>query len=110
MQSSEVGHDDKALHIEVQKVAKKVTEFLEHYRFSSAAELLYENFWHWFCDSIIEKAKTGAYSKDALLEALQTYLKLLHPFMPFVTEEIWSKLPGKRTSSLIISPWPNPRR
>jgi valyl-tRNA synthetase len=100
------GKQDKECHKKIKDVTKKVTAYIEKYRFNSAAELLYDSFWHWFCDEAIEKAKTGEISKGALQEALYTYLKLLHPFMPFVTEEIWNKMPRKNDKPLIVSPWP----
>jgi valyl-tRNA synthetase len=107
------GIQDNEFKKKIKDVTKKVTSYIEKYRFNSAAELLYESFWHWFCDQAIEQAKTGDISKDALQEGLLTYLKLLHPFMPFVTEEIWSKMPAspaggprKTDRPLIISSWP----
>ncbi len=100
------GKLDTDMKKKMQEITKQVTAYIETYRFNSAAELLYESFWHWFCDQAIEQAKTGEISKSALEEGLAVYLKLLHPFMPFVTEDIWSKMPGKHTTPLIVSPWP----
>jgi len=77
---------------------------------------LYDFFWHKFCDVYIEAAKNqirGAKNKTQtrntqkiLIYVLANSLKLLHPFMPFVTEELWQTLPLKTKTDLIISPWP----
>ncbi len=88
------------------EVIKKTTKAIDRYRFNEAAEILYETFWHWFCDQAIEQAKEGAISNKQLKQGLLVYLKLLHPFMPFVTEEIWSKLSKENHEPLIISSWP----
>ncbi len=100
------GEHDGEFTKEMKTIGKKVTGYIEKYRFNSAAELLYESFWHWFCDKEIEEAKAGKISKSILEEGLFTYLKLLHPFMPFITEEIWGKMPKKTDTPLIISSWP----
>ncbi len=100
------GKQDKECNKKIKDVTKKVTSYMEKYRFNNAAELLYESFWHWFCDQAIEQAKNGEISKRALQEGLLTYLKLLHPFMPFVTEELYQKIPGWDGIPLIVSPWP----
>jgi valyl-tRNA synthetase len=75
-----------------------------------ASEEIYHYFWHTFCDKIIEDAKkdmTPA-NKKMLLEILSTCLKLLHPFMPFITEEIYQQLPiANKKKCLMIEEWPN---
>ncbi|SMB92614.1 valyl-tRNA synthetase [Thermanaeromonas toyohensis ToBE] len=95
-------------------VVDEVTKNMEDYEIGEAARSLYEFFWGEFCDWYIELAKIRLYGEDkrakstaqkVLLEVLETFLKLLHPFMPFITEEIWHYLPGER-SSIMISPWP----
>ena len=94
---------------------KTVTNDLENFRFHHAGEKVYHYFWHTFADKIIESAKPRLASGDPkeraaaetlLLTILETNLKLLHPFMPYVTGEIWQKLPGKR-QLLMIEQWPN---
>jgi valyl-tRNA synthetase len=105
-ESDTKGSKDTDVNKKIAHITKQVTLYIEKYRFNDAAELLYESFWHWFCDQVIEQAKVGEISTTALQEGLVTYLKLLHPFMPFVTEEIWSKMPGGNTTPLIVSPWP----
>jgi valyl-tRNA synthetase len=85
------------------QVCKEVAQALEGYRFNDAAGLCYQFIWHEYCDWYLEMAKQSLYGDDRALEessrgvvqeVLVAALKLLHPFMPFVTEEIWQKLPG----------------
>ncbi|KYH31841.1 valine--tRNA ligase [Neomoorella mulderi] len=93
---------------------REVTEGLEAYEIGEVARLLYDFFWGEFCDWYIELIKPRLYGKDqkarqvaqgVLVEVLGKSLQLLHPFMPFITEEIWQHLPGKR-ESIMISSWP----
>jgi len=70
-----------------------------------AAETVYNEFWHWFCDECIEKGKEGKISIKLVYEGLLVFLKLLHPFMPFVTERVWQEL-GKE-GLLIKTDWPS---
>lgn len=102
---------------ELAALVKKVTEYLDAFEFHHAAELLYHYTWHTFADKIIEETKpqlTGDNPDERsraivfLLEIYTTLLKLLHPFMPFVTEEIWAQLPttGKKKKLLMIERWP----
>ncbi|KFE69322.1 valine--tRNA ligase [Hyalangium minutum] len=91
---------------------------LETYAFSDAASTLYQFLWSEFCDWYIELSKGSLYgddekSKDStravLVFCLERMLRLLHPFMPFITEEIWQKLPIPRSvDSIMISPYPEP--
>jgi valyl-tRNA synthetase len=93
------------------KIAKSITEKMNNFELSYAIEELYEKFWHWYCDECIEKAKKGELSKADLVHGLITFLKLLHPFMPFVTEAVWQELrkeqkTGMLSEMLITSKWP----
>jgi len=98
--------DDLWILKETKKTVKKVTQFIEKYRFDLAAEEIYQFFWHTFCDKYIEMSKKRREeAQPTLVYVLEASLKLLHPFMPFITEEIWQILPGKR-QPLIVSPWP----
>lgn len=98
--------DDRWILTETKKTVEKVTQFIEKYRFDLAAEEIYQFFWHTFCDKYIEMTKKRRVeAQPTLLYVLETSLKLLHPFMPFITEEIWQKLPERR-EPLIISKWP----
>lgn len=99
------------------RTAGDITQNLEKYELGEAARALYEFIWNEFCDWYIELAKSRLYSKDDALarytaqHVLSTVLKgtleLLHPFMPFITEEIWQHLPhaGK---SVMTAAWPKP--
>ena len=90
---------------------KAVTKNIDSYRFDKAAERLYEFIWHDFADKYIESVKERLKNNDqtalsVLIKVFETCLTLLHPFMPFVTEEIYEKLDPKRKIPLIISNWP----
>ena len=80
---------------------------LENYRISEAGQLLYDFLWSDFCDWCLELSKGEKQSVAVLYHVLKTILVLLHPIIPFVTEQIWSELPG--TSELLIrEPYPEP--
>ena len=92
------------------QVAEGITQAIEDFHFNDAANLCYHFIWHEFCDWYLEMAKQGLYGKDRDIkestsavsqEVLMGAVKLLHPFMPFVTEEIWEKLPGTEGSIMI---------
>ena len=106
---------DEEILKELGKVVESVTANIENFRFHLASEELYHYFWHTFADIVIEEMKprlttTDNDSKKAaqytLLKILTTNIKMLHPFIPFVTEEIWSKLPIKNRKLLMIEEWP----
>jgi valyl-tRNA synthetase len=88
---------------------------MDDFKFYYAAEKIYHYFWHTFCDKIIEESKpalAGSLAKEklskqyVLLEILTGSLKILHPFMPFVTEEIYQKLPQKnKQKCLMVEKW-----
>ena len=95
---------------------REVNKQLSVFRFDEAANAIYQFFWHEFCDWYIEMAKPvllgkhgtdddRALARRVLLEVLDRSLRLLHPFMPFVTEEIWQKLGGVEPS-IMIAPYP----
>ncbi|MEN8189608.1 MAG: valine--tRNA ligase [Thermodesulfobacteriota bacterium] len=92
----------------------EVRTSLDEYHFNETASSLYQFVWHEFCDWYLEWIKSDLFSKDetvrdhargVLLTVLETILKLLHPVTPFVTEEIWSVLPGER-EMLVTSDYP----
>lgn len=85
-------------------VTKTVTKQLDSLKIGLAAETVYQEFWHWFCDEAIEQEKQGEISLYALTEGLKTFLILLHPFVPFVTEAVWEKFTTE--SLLIVESWP----
>ncbi len=90
---------------EFKKVTADITSDMENYRFHLASEKIYHYIWHRFADEIIEQSKTDAEIKPALLPIWTDCIKILHPFMPHVTEEIWSIMPGT-DKLLIIEAWP----
>jgi valyl-tRNA synthetase len=99
----------------ISKAARHVTKAVEEYRFDEAANVIYHLVWSEFCDWYIEFAKpklTGR-SKTKMKEtrattgwAIDQILKLLHPFMPFITEELWRLTNHKRRTVLALSEWP----
>ena len=99
----------------LQQVAQEVAVRLDAYEFDLAANALYQFIWHEFCDWYLELIKPQLYAKEnpaarrhcqgVLLHTLGAILKLLHPFMPFITEEIWQKLPGVQ-GSIMVAPYP----
>jgi valyl-tRNA synthetase len=97
-----------------QDVARQVGESLRDFRFDQAANDLYHFVWDEFCDWYIEIAKSyfadpveGPRTRAVLLEVLEKTLRLLHPIMPFVTEEIWQRLPHEGPS-IMVAPYPLP--
>ncbi len=107
--------DDAALLKELSDLTRDVTDDIEHFRLYLAGEKLYHYVWHRFADEILEESKPILQGDDierkqgrarALYDMLVIQLKLLHPFMPFVTEEIWSSLPEKDSDLLLVAPWP----
>ncbi|MBX4211561.1 MAG: valine--tRNA ligase [Candidatus Yanofskybacteria bacterium] len=90
------------------EVGEQATSSIQKYQFGDAAHTLYDFVWHDFADKFIEetKDKEDQTTKDTLFHTLVTSLKLLHPFMPFITEEIYSKLPIADKKLLLIEDWP----
>jgi valyl-tRNA synthetase len=111
---AEVIDADQELLKELENLSTEVTADLENFKFHLAAEKLYHYTWHRFADEIIEESK-GIFKSGGAAAAsrmrttnyiLRTVLKLLHPFMPFVTEAIWQQLPQKNSDLLMIAKWP----
>ncbi|MEN9405085.1 MAG: valyl-tRNA synthetase, valyl-tRNA synthetase [Candidatus Parcubacteria bacterium] len=112
--------DDEARVVEIDALAKEITNDMELYRFYLAGEKLYHYAWHTFADIIIEGCKEhltetadperSASTRWMLAYLLTNTLKLLHPFMPFVTEAIWGHLPYKNADMLMVAPWPAPNK
>jgi len=100
---------DKKILTKLSKTVKSVNKDLEVFQFGKATHTLYNFFWHDFCDVYIEKAKKQGdlNSKKILLFVILYSLKLLHPFIPFLTEEVYQTLPLKnKKKSLMIEVWP----
>ena len=91
----------------------EVTRLLEGFQFGEAGRIIQDFTWNEFCDWYLELAKISLRAgsgdqnsvRHTLLSVLETILKLLHPFMPFVTEAIWRHLPA-RESFLMVASWP----
>ena len=108
---------DEEILKELESMARDVTADIESYRFYLAGEKLYHYFWNTFADVIIEESKKRMTSGDegdvisckwTLLKILSTTIAMLHPFMPFVTEEVWGMLPHKKDRLLMVESWPTP--
>lgn len=99
--------NDQGWEKRVAELTKEVTQYLDLYQFNYAADRLYEFTWHEFADKYIEDVKTRINTKsyETLKSTYLTMLKLLHPFMPFITEEIYTRLYSGK-GNLIISQWP----
>ena len=107
--------EDKWILTRYQEAVRQVTENFDNADYGLAAQKIYDFAWSEFCDWYIELSKSGLMGDDparkanvqaVLLTVLQGLLKLLHPFMPFVTEELYSLLPGKGEESCMLSAWP----
>ncbi len=102
---------DKWILSRLQKTIQKVTEALDSYDFNIAAGEIYNFFWDELCDWYIEAVKNRLKTderkvvQNVLVYVLDMSLRLLHPFMPFLTEELWTKLPTSG-ESIVIAPWP----
>ncbi|MCX7920151.1 MAG: valine--tRNA ligase [bacterium] len=105
---------DRWIRSRLNTTAKKVDEGLTDYEFDKAAHALYQFIWHEYCDWYLELIKprlrgTNEEKNTALSVAIYVFdntLRLLHPFMPFITEEIWQQLPIKKeTESIMIADW-----
>jgi len=102
----------------VNKTVAQVREGLDAYKFNEAASAVYQFLWHEFCDWYIELIKPALYqdqdpgrkwlAQNVLARVLDTSLRLLHPFMPFITEEIWQNLPGSE-GSIMVAEFPRSR-
>jgi valyl-tRNA synthetase len=100
----------------LQEIFAKVNEALESYHFNDAASLIYQFTWHEFCDWYLEMVKPVLYGENdkereetqqLLLYGLSSVLRLLHPFMPYVTEELWHHLPNSQ-GSIMVADFPKP--
>ena len=111
---SELTTADKWVLSKLNKMIAEVTENLEKYELGVAVQKVYDFLWDSYCDWYIELTKTRLYSDDVkqkqgalrvLVYVLDQTLRLLHPFMPFITEEIWQTLPHEG-EALIVAKWP----
>lgn len=107
--------DDAKIKDEFNKAAKSVTKNMDRMRYSQAAEDAYHYAWHTFADKVVEDSKEILNGEDedkkmsrlsVLIGAWTGTLKLLHPFMPYITEELYQHLPLKDKNLLMVEPWP----
>lgn len=105
---SDLTISDKWILTKKNLIIKSITSSMDKYDFHNVGNELYKFVWEDFCDWYIELSKTNMNdtTKKVLLDVLTTILKLLHPFMPYVTEEIYSMLPVKEQESIMISSYP----
>ncbi len=109
----ELDEEDKKSNDRLQALLTEISKEMDEFRYSIVAEKLYHYFWHTFADVIIERSKVkilknqnASSAKTLLYTHLNTLLKILHPFIPFVTEEIWSMFPQKNKNLLLVEKWP----
>ncbi len=110
------GKAERIMLAKLKKLIRDTTCDMEAMRYHHAADRLYHFFWHYYADKVIEHMKPkldsddGTFEKETakalLLEFHHTLMILLHPFMPFITEEVWAQMPGEKKNLLIIEPWP----
>jgi valyl-tRNA synthetase len=100
------GPKDKIFYKKLEQVVDDVTKQLNDLRVGLAAETVYNEFWHWFCDESIEECKKGEISRSAITKGFITFLTLFHPFVPFITESLYQQIPGWDGTLLIASSWP----
>ena len=106
--------EDRWIVSRLERTTARATELIESFQLSTAALELYDAFWSELCDWYLELAKPRLYGDGdrsavsaTLLHVLERTLKLLHPVMPFVTEEVWSLMPGRAEHDLLAaSAWP----
>ena len=106
---SNLAVQDKWILSKLNKVISKVTKNMESYEFNNAGGELYNFIWSDFCDSYIEMSKFSLDSvstKSTLCYAISAILKMLHPFMPYVTDEIYSMLPIRDAENIMVSSYP----
>lgn len=105
---SDLTISDKWILTKKNLIIKSITSSMDKYDFHNVGNELYKFVWEDFCDWYIELSKSNMNdtTKKVLLDVLTTILKLLHPFMPYVTEEIYSMLPVKEQESIMISSYP----
>jgi valyl-tRNA synthetase len=111
---------DRWIRSRLQIVVGNTIDALEHYRLDHAAQTIYEFLWNEYCDWYLEAAKITLQSSDpavargtrrALVQVLETVLRLAHPLIPFITEEIWQRiapLAGRSGPTIMLQPYPEP--
>jgi len=110
---------DRWIKSRLTEATAQVRKAIDTYRFNDAASAVYQFLWHEYCDWYLEIAKRSLYQPESpaaravtqrtLVETLETTLRLLHPFMPFISEELWQRLPHQG-DSIMIAPFPKASR
>ena len=110
---------DRWIKSRLTEATAQVRKAIDTFRFNDAASAVYQFLWHEYCDWYLEIAKRSLYQPESpeakavtqrtLVETLETTLRLLHPFMPFISEELWQRLPHKG-ESIMIAPFPKATR
>ena len=101
--------NDQIFKKKLDQLVKDISKNLNSLQIGVAIDTLYNEFWHWFCDQCIEESKNGLISQSLMLDGLIVFLKLFHPFTPFVTEAIWQELVKQKLVEekvLASSIWP----
>ena len=108
--------EDKWILARINETSREVTAYLDKFELSLAGQKVYDFIWNEYCDWYIEIVKSRLNGEDGddrntavytLIRVMRDMLKLLHPFMPFITEEIWSFLPGAEEAGMLIrADWP----
>jgi len=96
--------NNEEFEVRIKKTIQEVTKHMNKFQLNQAIELLFSEFWHWYCDEMIESAKKGEIGATQLKSGLEKFLRLLHPFAPFVTETLWRETGNKEL--LITASWP----
>ncbi|HDQ04065.1 MAG TPA: valine--tRNA ligase [Deltaproteobacteria bacterium] len=109
---------EKWIKAKLNKAIEEVNKNLDEYRFNEAAGTIYRFIWHEFCDWYLELIKPALYGKKnapqrkaaqrAMHDTFKIILQLLHPFMPFVSEELWQAFTQGREDSIMVSAFPEP--
>jgi valyl-tRNA synthetase len=110
---------DRWIRGRLNETIRSVRKALDEYKLNEACHILYQFIWHEFCDWYLEMTKLYLYregdqkrqdlTRQTLLEVLDAILRLLHPFMPFITEEIWQQLPTRKgNESIMVAEFPKP--
>jgi valyl-tRNA synthetase len=109
--AADLSDADRWILSRLEETIRQTNQALDDYKFNEVASTLYAFTWHNFCDWYIEMAKGDLYGEDSLAKlrvqsvlftVLEQLLRLLHPLMPFITEEIWQVLPGERPCASIM--------
>jgi valyl-tRNA synthetase len=110
---------DRWIKSRLNRAVADVVKSFDEYRFNDAAAAIYQFIWHELCDWYLELVKPYLYqdqdarrraiTQETLFKVFDATLKVLHPFMPFITEEIWQSLPGnKESDSIMVAKFPEP--